>query len=274
MQSVRRGRKGEGRRRILAVLGVIATVAVGIGLPDPAVAQSAATLDEKNEQLRAENEQLRGELDALRKKAAGASAEATVAAEEAASGTAGDAAIAPSPRQSSSSTAVVPEYVPMNRVSLTVSTDEAGAVKVIGTPWYRTVPSTGLLPRREFIQFRGAPARGGRPEQIWMSLNRQGVPAPLGADTSGQLQIGAWTGEAVVVDQETSRRRRLGRQSAVPPRRDENTVFAFPAGALAKLALSDRASFDAGPVHFEFTDETIAAASALAARLAREQQSP
>ena len=60
----------------------------------------------------------------------------------------------------------------------------------------------------------------------------------------------------------------------MPPRKDETTVFAFPAGALEKLAISDRASFDAGPVHFEFTDEHISAASALAARMAREEQAP
>ncbi len=249
-------------------------VALTTCAPGAAIAQSDPAIQEENARLEAENERLRAELDALRKTAAGASTEAAVAAEEAAGVPPPSPATAPAQPKADAPPTVVAEYVPMNRISLTVSRDEAGGIRVIGTPWYRTVTDMDLLPRREFVQFRGSPARNGRPEQIWMILDRQSVQAPLASNASGQLQIGTWTGEAPIVDQQRSRRRRMGRRSTVPPRKDENTTFAFPADALEKLSLADRASFDAGPIHFEFTDEHIAAASALAARLAREEQTP
>lgn len=247
---------------------LVASIAFASMGPVGAFAQDAA-LHEENARLQSENEKLRAELEALRGEAAGAADEAAVAAEEAAAPTAGGAPKAAAPETSAPGT--VAEYVPMTRVSLSMSRDEAGDVRMVSTPWYRTVPDTGLLPLREFLQFRATPARNGRPEQVWLSLNRQGVAATLGSDASGQLQVDGWSGQAPVVDQKTSRRRRVGRQSAVPPRKDETTLFALPAGAIQKLAISERASFDAGPIHFEFTDEHIAAASALAARLAKEE---
>ncbi|MDG2307122.1 MAG: hypothetical protein P8R42_21230 [Candidatus Binatia bacterium] len=262
---------GSGLCAVAMVVGVMGGIAV---TPLPAFAQDADDADE-NALLQAENERLRAELGELRAAAAAASADAAKAADDAATAGAAPAAeTAAGPADSAGTSTVEGEYVPMKRVSLSVSRNDAGATTVIGTPWYRTVPDTGLLPLREFIQLRASPSRGGRPEQVWISLNRQGVRAPLGSATTAQLQIGQWTGEAPVVEQNTSRRRRTGRRNAVPPRRDETTVFAFPAQGLQKLAVSDRASFDAGPVHFEFTDEHIGAASALAARLEREEQTP
>lgn len=269
-ERVKRGLCSTGRS--LCAIGMAVGIAAGFGVTAaPVHAEDTA----ENARLQAENERLRAELDALRGAAAAASAEAAEAADDAASAGAGPStAAAPSGTDTAGKSTIEGEYVPMNRVSLSVSRDDSGATTVVGTPWYRTVPDTGLLPLREFIQLRASPARGGRPEQVWLSLNRQGVQAPLGSATTAELQIGEWTGEAPVVDQKSSRRRRVGRQSAAPPRKDETTVFAFPAQALQKLAVSERASFDAGPVHFEFTDEHIAAASALAARLAREEQTP
>lgn len=261
----------QGGTRLCAVamaVGIIAGLAV---TPRTVFAQDAA----ENARLLAENEQLRAELDELRATAAAASADAAKAADDAAAaGSTPAAETAPSPTYAGGSSTLEGEFVPMNRVSLSVSRNDDGTTTVIGTPWYRTVADTGLLPLRQFIQLRASPSRGGRPEQVWLSLNRQGVQAPLGSATTAQLQIGEWTGEAPVVDQKTSRRRRTGRQNTVPPRKDETTVFAFPAQAVQKLAIADRASFDAGPVYFEFTDEHIAAASALAARLAREEETP
>lgn len=244
---------------------LLAAVLVLAATPHLAAAQDGS-LEQENTRLQQENEQLRAELEAMRNEATTASAEATTAADEAAGGR----PAAGEPKAETSSE-VVAEYVPMSRITLTVSRDDAGDIRVVATPWYRTVPDTGLLPLREFLQLRATPARGGRPEQVWLSLNRQGIAAPLGSDASAQLQIDSWGGTAPVVDQKTSRRRRVGRQSAVPQRKDETTVFALPAGALEKLAIAERATFDAGPVHFEFTDEHIAAASALATRLAKEE---
>lgn len=245
---------------------ILAAALVLVATPPLASGQDGS-LQHENARLQEENEQLRAELEAMRNEAAAASAEAATAADEAAGGrpAAGETETA------GTSAEVVAEYVPMSRVTLTVSRDPEGDIPVVATPWYRTVPDTGLLPLREFVQLRATPAREGRPEQVWLSLNRQGVAAPLGSDTSAELQIDSWGSTAPVVDQKTARRRRLGRQSAVPQRKNETTVFALPHGALQKLAIAERASFDAGPVHFEFTDEHIAAASALTARLEKEE---
>lgn len=229
-------------------------------------------LADENARLEAENEKLRAELDALRREASEAAGESRDAAQDARPGA--PAARATAEAREDPASTVVSEYVPRTRITLSVGRDETGRIEVIGTPWYRTVPDTGLLPLREFIQFRAVPARDGRPEQVWMSLNRQGMSSSVGAGTTGTVQVGAWSGEAAIVDQKTSRRRRVGRQSTMPLRKDETTTFALPGDALAKLAVADRASFDAGPVHFEFTDEHVAAAAALQARLAKEEQAP
>lgn len=255
-------------RKVGALLGAV--VLGTFVLATQAGAQQG--LEEQNARLEAENEKLRAELDALRREAGEAAGESRDAAREAQAGAPAAAASA-EPEDDPTST-VVSEYVPRTRITLSVGRDEAGRIEVLGTPWYRTVPDTGLLPLREFIQFRAVPAREGRPEQVWMSLNRQGMPSSVGAGTIGTLQVGSWSGKAAIVDQKTSRRRRVGRQATMPLRKDETTTFALPGDALAKLAVADRATFDAGPVHFEFTDEHVAAAAALQARLSKEEQTP
>lgn len=249
---------------MLAVATALLAPAVA---PDRAAAQEEV-LQEENTRLQAENDRLRAELEALKKEAAGASAEAREAADDAASPVTSRTR---SDVTQEAETAVA-EYVPGTRVTLSIARDDAGGIRRVSTPWYRTVPDTGLLPLREFIQFRAVPAHGGRPEQVWLALNRQGAAAPLGADVDADLQADTWSGKAPVVDQKISRRRRVGRQNALPQRRDETTLFALPSGALQKIAISERATLDAGPVHFEFTDEHVAAASAMTARLAKEER--
>jgi len=261
------GRTRPGATRLLVGL---ATLLVAAAAP-AARAQEDPALAGENARLQAENERLRAELEALRGEAGEAASEATIAAEEAASA-APEPAPAPAVAPATTKTTEA-EYVPMNRVSLSVSRDDSGRIRIVATPWYRTVTHTGLLPLRDFIQFRAVPAREGQPRRVWMNLNRQGVQKTIGPGTVGQIQLGNSVTETPVVDRDMTRRRRIGRQTAVPPRRDEITVFALPAGTLEKLPTSTETTFLAGPVQFRFTDEHTAAAAALAARLAREEMS-
>ena len=261
------GSRGAGGWAAMAWV-VTLTCLVTTGLTPPAHGEETP-LQEENARLQAENERLRAELDALRTESASASTEAMEAAEEAASPVPGDQMHPDSTGEETD--AAIFEYVPRSRVTLSVTRDDSGSIRHVSTPWYRTVPDTDLLPLREFIQFRAIPGRGTRPEQVWLALNRQGVAAPLGSGVHADLQIDEWRTSASIVDQKTTRRRRAGRQNATPKRTDETTLFALPMGALQKLALSERASFDAGPVHFELSDELVAAAAAMAARLAKEE---
>lgn len=254
-----------------AILWAVLAALCVTGIPAPAPAQDTAGLGDDNARLRAENERLRKELGALRREAREAAGEAQAAAAEAAAPTGtGDT---PSAGAATKATALEPEYIPATeRISLSVTRDDAGAVSLLATPWHRTVVDTGLLPLRDFVQLRAIPERPGRPEQVWLSVYRQGVQRTVTNDTIGSLRVGDWSGVAPLAEHEITRRRKGPRHKGKRmPQRDEIAVFALPAGALDKLATAERATFSAGPIDFSFTDDHVSAASALAARMAREE---
>jgi len=247
-----------------------------------ACAQDTETIAVENARLRAENRRLRAELDELRRETARAAAnvrahedpEAERTRKSPAAGTtttqAAPSAARGAESASTPATTVEAEYLPMSRVSLSVSRDASGSITSLATPWHRSVDDSGLLPIREFVQLRSTPARGGDPPRVWLGIYRQGVQRTLASDTTGHLRIGDSTTSAPLVEHEITRRRRHRRTGAPSPLRDEIAVFSLPFGSLHEVATAARTSFTAGPIRFTFTDDHVSAAAALSARLRRD----
>ncbi len=248
----------------VAVFALAAAPSTVIG-PRPAQAQDVGTLAEDNARLRAENERLRSELEALR---GAARSGPTVDA-----GPREPAAAQPLRASEAPATRVASEFVPSGRISLTVQRDEAGDIRAILTPWYRTTDDASALTVRESLQFRAVPARPSRPEQVWMHLSRPGTPRTVSSDTTGTLQLDDQSLDAPLAQHEVSRQARRRHQKIPSSLRDELAIFALPPGALEKIAITEQGGFNAGPIQFTFTDEHVTAAAALAARLKREEES-
>ncbi len=98
-----------------------------------------------------------------------------------------------------------------------------------------------------------------------MRLERDGGRGSLANVGAGRFTIDGRVVESPRTDYDVAvDRRRIGQADA--SRRFERARFALPAEALALLPGAARASFEAGPVSFELTDEHLAAFTALATR--------
>ena len=122
-------------------------------------------------------------------------------------------------------------------------------------------------------QRRARPARAGSPEQTWLTLQRRAVQSVVGDGEPARLRIGSWSGEARVVQQDVQRQRRRKHKGSSPALRDELVVFALPPGTLERIASSDQSTFETDAISFSFTDDQVAGAAAVVARLNSEKQS-
>jgi hypothetical protein len=220
-------------------------------LASGASADELERLREENAALRAEVQSLRTRLDAL-ERAAGA----TEPPRAAATGESATDGATPSPYQ--------PVYVARSRVSLEVGRDPVSGATKLATLWYRTSDS-GPLPRKEWIQMGAVQGADGELEGTWMRFERDGGRGSLANVGAGRFTIDGRVVESPRTDYEASEdRRRIGQADTT--RRHESARFALPPEALALLPKAAKASFEAGPVRFDLTDEHLAAITALATR--------
>jgi len=230
----------EGARR-LGVAAVLVFAALTVARAS--AADEIATLRSENARLTAKVRELEAELAALR---SGAPAAATT-----------DAGGAAGARME-------PVYIPRTRVSLEVTRDEASGGTKLATLWYRTA-DTSVLPRKEWLQVRASQDATGALGGLWLVIERQ---APSGGTkpTSGRLTVDGAVVELPVEAYDVKRRSQgIGPISANT--RDELIRFTLPPAVLAQVVASRAASFDAGAIEFELTDEHVAAFAAIAARV-------
>lgn len=207
----------------------------------PSAADEVETLRSENARLAARVRELEAELTALRGGAAPATTDAGGAGAR-----------------------MEPVYIPRTRVSLEVTRDEATGGTRLATLWYRTA-DTSVLPRKEWLQVRATQDAGGALGGLWLMIERQ-VAAGGTKPTSGRLTIDGAVVELPVESYDVKRRSQgIGPISANT--RDELIRFTLPPAVLAQVVASRAASFDAGAIEFELTDEHVAAFAAMAARV-------
>jgi hypothetical protein len=228
----------------------IAIAALLCGLASGARADELERLREENAALRAEVLSLRARLDSLERTA-------RAALQQNAPPTGEDATTGASSRYQ-------PVFVARSRVSLEVERDPASGVTKLATLWYRT-SDAGPLPRKEWVQMGALQNADGVLEGTWMRLERDGGRGSLANVGSGRFTIDGRVVESPRTDYDVSEdHRRIGQADAT--RRHERARFALPPEALAILPRAAKASFEAGPVSFDLTDEHLAAFTALATR--------